>query len=104
MPVPADADMLTTIEYWAFRLALLIVFIARIVRHVILELIALRTRCGNGTQRTLLMMRSSLLLRRETELSAGRINFARHDERRCNLLPCSISSVISGKRLILKLS
>ena len=41
IPIPApavDNDILTTIEYWAFRLGLLVVFVAWILRHVIHEL------------------------------------------------------------------
>jgi hypothetical protein len=38
-PAPVvDLDILTTIEYWVFRLGLLIVFVAWILRHVIHEL------------------------------------------------------------------
>lgn len=42
IPAPTvDHDILITIEYWAFRLALLMVFVAWILRHVIHELKAL---------------------------------------------------------------
>ena len=60
IPIPApvvDHDALTTIEYWAFRLALLIVFLCWLVQHVIHELKGLRASinewlesfAGNGS-------------------------------------------------------
>jgi hypothetical protein len=45
VPIPASVaehDILTIIEYWAFRLALLIVFLSWLARHVIHELKVLR--------------------------------------------------------------
>lgn len=45
VPIPApviEHDFLTTVEYWAFRLALLIVFLSWLARHVIDELKRLR--------------------------------------------------------------
>jgi hypothetical protein len=40
VPIPTPAlehDILTTIEFWTFRIALLIVFLSWLVRHVIHE-------------------------------------------------------------------